>query len=110
MSRNESYEDIHKHLIKNWNYIREFSGNAHLVQVKSIERLGYPSTTNNTIRDVKVEFNYYGDVQIILKNKHQLPKGIYVNQVFPLEIEARRKLLLPIYKKARTILEYKRKC
>ena len=46
-------------------------------------------------------FNWYVDVQLILRNRKHLPKGIYVNEDFPEEWIDRRKVLKPIYNAAK---------
>ena len=52
-------------------------------------------------RRVMCTFNWYVDVQLILRNRKHLPKGIYVNEDFPEEWIDRRKVLKPIYNAAK---------
>ena len=46
-------------------------------------------------------FNWYVDVQFILKHKKSLPKGIFVNEDLPEEWKDRRKILKLIFNAAR---------
>ena len=46
-------------------------------------------------------FNWYYDVQCILRHRKMLPKGIYVSEDLPVEWIDRRKVLKPIYNAAR---------
>ena len=46
---------------------------------------------------------------MILKNKADLPKGVYVEEDFPFEIQERRNILRPIVKLARNHRNYRRK-
>ena len=46
-------------------------------------------------------FNWFVDVQFILQNRKQLPKGVYVNEDLPDEWLDRRKILRPIYNAAK---------
>ena len=60
-------------------------------------------------RRVLCTFNWYVDVQIILRNRKHLPNGIYVNEDFPEEWVDRRKVLMPIFHAAKRneTLKYK---
>ena len=46
-------------------------------------------------------FNWYVDVQFVLRNRKSLPRGVYVNEDFPEEWVDRRKILKPIYNTAK---------
>ena len=55
-----------------------------------------PSST----RRIMCSFNWYYDVQCILRHRKMLPKGIYVSEDLPVESIDRRKVLKPIYNAA----------
>ena len=52
-------------------------------------------------RRVMCMLNWYVDVQLILRNRKHLPRGIYVSEDFPEEWVDRRKVLKPIYNAAK---------
>ena len=60
-------------------------------------------------RAIIANFQWYGDVNMILNNRKYLPNGIYVNEDFPHEIVNRRKLLRPILKMGLQLPHYKGK-
>ena len=105
-AKNQSMEYIHKTLVGLLNHIPEFRNSAHLTRIETIEQIG--NFNERYSRDIKVTFASYGDVEMILKGKFNLPKGVYVDKLYPPEIESRRKILLPILKQAKQ--KYKGKC
>ena len=52
-------------------------------------------------RRVICAFNYYYDIQCILRNRKLLPKGIYVSEDLPEEWVDHRKILKPIFNATR---------
>ena len=63
-------------------------------------RLDGPFHAKST-RRVICAFNWYYDVQCILRNRKQLPRGIYVSEDLPEEWIDRRKILKPLYNAAK---------
>ena len=59
-------------------------------------------------RPVSVEFVHHEDVSFIMENKSYLSDGIFVNREFSLEIERKRRTMLPILRAARHIDNYKK--
>ena len=76
--------------------------------IKKCKRVGRFSRTR--ARPVKVEFLQSQDVEYIIENKNFLQRGIYVDREYVLEIERKRRTLLPILKAAKQVNDYKKKC
>ena len=55
----------------------------------------------NQCRRILCTFNWYHDIQTVLKNRKYLPKGIFVNEDFPEEWIDRRRILKPIFAAAK---------
>ena len=60
-------------------------------------------------RPVIAHFHWFGDHQAIYRSRGQFPKGIYVNEDLPPEIDDRNRELRPIAKIASKLNEYKGK-
>ena len=58
-------------------------------------------------RPIVAHFHWFGDRQRIYKNKRYLPRGIYIHEDFPNEIEERRSALKPILQAALQKEKYK---
>ena len=80
--------------------------NANQIVIINCHRLGRFS--RNRSRPVSVELLYKQDVDFILDNKFDLPKGIYVDKEYPIDIEHKRKTLLPVLCAAKRLNSYKR--
>ena len=80
--------------------------NAKQLIIKSSRRLGRPNRQRT--RPVSVELLHKQDVDFILENKFDLERGIYVDREYPLEVERKRKTLLPILRAAKRSGEYKK--
>jgi hypothetical protein len=90
-------------------------------KVDKVHRLGPPPTLpkgrfqemdsrNIRPRPILVAFNWLADRERVWRQKSTLKdSGHHLEEDQPLEIEARRSRLLPVYKKAMTIQEYKRR-
>ena len=61
-------------------------------------------------RPITVELDHCQDMEYILENKSYLQCGIYVDREYVLEIEQKRRTLLPILKAAKQVNDYKKKC
>ena len=80
--------------------------NAKQIVIKNCRRLGRFS--RNRSRPVSVELLHKQDVEFILDNRFNLPKGTYVDKEYPIDIEHKRKTLLPILHNAKWLNSYKR--
>ena len=80
--------------------------NAKQITIKNIRRLGRPN--RQRIRPVSVELCHKQDVDYILENRFDLEKGIYVDKEYPIEVERKRKILLPILRAAKRSSEFKK--
>ena len=80
--------------------LRGISGlDSETFKIERCHRLG--TFRVNTNRWVICYFNWFQDIQCILKNRKHLPKGIFVNEDLPEEWVNRRKVLKPIYNVAK---------
>ena len=77
------------------NHITQFYGQASSIPIKAFYRRGVYNRKFN--RPVLIEFSNYADVMIIMENKHQLPRGVFVHEDLPLEIESNRLKMFKIY-------------
>ena len=48
------------------------------------------------------------DTEFILENRFDLPRGIYVDREYPIDIERKRKTLLPVLKAAKKLSNYRK--
>ena len=80
--------------------------NAKQITIKNIRHLGRPN--RQRIRPVSVELCHKQDVDYILENRFDLEKGIYVDKEYPIEVERKRKILLPILRAAKRSSEFKK--
>ena len=80
--------------------------NAKQITVKSCHRLGRP--TKQRIHPVSIELYHKQDVDFILENRFDLDRGIYVDRAYPMDVERKRKTLLPILRAAKRSSEYKK--
>ena len=80
--------------------------NAKQIVIKNCHRLGRFS--RNRSRPVSVELLHKQDVDFILDNRFDLPKGTYVDKEYPIDIERKRKTLLPVLRAAKRLNSYKR--
>ena len=69
-------------------------------------RLGRYSKTRP--RPLSVEMTHKQDTEFILENRFDLPRGIYVDREYPIDIEWKRKTLLPVLKVAKRLSNYKK--
>ena len=80
--------------------------NAKQISIKSTRRLGRPN--KQRIRPVSIELYHKQDVEFILENRFDLDQGIYVDREYPIDVEHKRKTLLPILRAAKRSNEYKK--
>ena len=57
---------------------------------------------------MSIKFYHKQDVEFILENRFDLDRGIYVDKEYPMEVERKRKTLLPILRAAKRTSEYKK--
>ena len=99
---------LYKKLVQNLNHMEIFGGAAENIPVLKVQRLG--AFAKEKKRPVLCQFLKFSDVQTVLKNRKQLPGGVFVKEDYPQEIEERRRKLRPIFNMARNNEAYKRKC
>ena len=90
------------------NHMRVFNGQGARVPIAKIDRVGV--YVRGQIRPIVVQFMRQSDIELLMKNRLQLPDKIYVHEDFPPEIEERRRILRPIFNKAKKMHEYRGKC
>ena len=90
------------------NSMEVFSGCGNKVPIVKLQRLG-PHRKEGS-RPVLCQFLKYSDVQLLLKNKGQLPRQVFAKEDYPGEIEERNRVLRPIFNKAKKMERYKGKC
>ena len=73
--------------------------NAHKITLKSCKRLGRFS--KHRTRPISVELYHKQDIEFILENKFNLDQGIYIDHEYPLDVERKRKTLLPVLRAQR---------
>ena len=99
---------LHKKIVDVLNHMVVFNNCGSYVPMKRLQRVGPFIRGKN--RPVVVHFNSYSDIELLLYNKLQLPKDVFVREDFPSEIETRRRVLRPIFNKARKMPQYRGKC
>ena len=99
---------LYNKIVQILSHMMVFNGQADKVPITKIQRMG--GYMRGNIRPVRCQFLRDFDVDIIVHNRGQLPKDIYVREDFPPEIEDRRRVLRPIFKKAKSLNEFKGKC
>ena len=80
--------------------------NAKQITIKNFRWLGRP--TKQRIRPVSIELYHKQDVDFILENRFDLDRGIYVDREYLMDVERKRKTLLPILRAAKRSSEYKK--
>ena len=59
-------------------------------------------------RPLSVEMTHKQDTEFILEIRFDLPRGIYVDREYPIDIERKRKTLLPVLKAAKRLRNYRK--
>ena len=80
--------------------------NAQRITIKSCRRLG--RFLKFRTRAISVELYHKQDIEFILENKFDLDQGIYVDREYPLDVERKQKILLPVLQAAKRSNEYKK--
>ena len=78
------------------------------IPIRTTTRLG--KYKQGKSRPISIQFEKKSHADILYSSKSWLPKGIYVDREYTLEIECQRKLLCPILRLAHTIEKYQGKC
>ena len=99
---------LHSKIVSVLNHMMVFRGNGARVPFNKIQRLGPYVKGRN--RPIVCHFARYCDVEILMRNRSQLPDNVYIREDFPAQIEDRRRILRPIFNKARKLDAYKGKC
>ena len=81
--------------------------NAGKTSIEYVERIGRYNPLHS--RAVKVKFTDKSDVDTLLKNKRNLPKGVYLNREYSKATEKEQRYLRPLLKAARRLEKYKKK-
>ena len=80
--------------------------NTKQITIKNCRQLGRP--TKQRIRPVSIELYHKQDVDFILEKRFDLDRGIYIDREYPMDVERKRKTLLPILRAAKRSSEYKK--
>ena len=104
----EDTQMLHNKIVRVLNHMMIFAGNGATVPIARVHRVGPFVKGKNW--PIVCHFARYYDMQLLLKNRTQLPDGVFVHEDYPPEIEDRRHVLRPIFNKARKSSEYKGKC
>ena len=81
---------------------------AKSINITSCTRIGKFRT--NFARPITVTFSTRDDKESFLACKWKLPAGVFANEELPLHIKKRRDRLMPIYKLAKSLPQYREKC
>ena len=95
--RGETDLDIYVKLVNAMSNIPEIK-NPYGVRISRCHRVG--RFQKGQTRPIVAHFNWFGDKTTIIRNKKLLPRGIYVHEDYPTEIEDRRRVLRPILRNA----------
>ena len=85
-----------------------FGGQGNNVPIVKCFRIG--QIGKNGHRAVLCQFLRFHDAQLLLNNRKQLPQHVYAREDYPPEIESRRRMLRPIFNRAKNMEKYKGKC
>ena len=77
------------------------------IEITSCNRVGRYQM--NKARPISVTFARYNDKETVMKNKRNLPGGVYINDEFPVEMKKNRDKLWPILKLAKGQPQYRDK-
>ena len=80
--------------------------NAKQILIKSSRRLGRFSRQRT--HPLSIELHHKQDIEFILENRYDLGQGIYIDREYPIDIEWKRKTLLPVLKAAKRSSEFKK--
>ena len=109
---NETYGEnghlLYNKIVQVLNHMMVFNGQGARVPITKVQRIGSFLRGHN--RSVVCHFSRYSDVELIMTNRSQLPDRVFVREDFPPEIEDRRRILRPIFNKAKKMSEFKGKC
>ena len=90
------------------NHMEVFHRCGRQVPIVRLQRIG--PYVRDRDRPVLCQFLHYKDVQFVLRNRGQLPNNVYVKEDYPPEIENRRRILRPIFNRAKKMNQYRGKC
>ena len=77
------------------------------INIRDIRRVG--EYRDNRNRPILIEFEKKASADFLLENKKKLPKGIFADREYSVEVERERRKLRPILRKAKQLPEYKMK-
>lgn len=99
---------LHHKIVVVLNHLRVFQNNADKIQISKIQRVG--PFFKDHCRPIVCHFMRYCDAQIVLRNSSQMPRDVFVREDLPPVIGNRRRILRPIFIKAKKMDAYKGKC
>ena len=79
--------------------IKDLGTDDEKVNIVRAHRVG--KTTGKQPRTILCKFHFFKDRENVMAKKHNLPQGLRITEDFPPEIDARRRILMPIYIAAR---------
>lgn len=106
--QNESPRFLYRKFVDVLNHMEVFNNCGQRVSITRIQRLG--PTYRDRCRPVLCTFLRYDDVQLVLRNRGQLPHNVFAREDYPDEIEERRRILRPIFNRARKSDKFRGKC
>ena len=107
-SYGESEMVLRSRVNQEFNNTCEFNGQASLVRIRSLYRVGFKQRQRP--RPVMIQFENQNDISIITRNNAQLMQGVYIKPDLPVEIEQRRQKLCTALNRARTMPENRGWC
>lgn len=88
--------------------IEDIGSYAPMIKISRCHRLG-PYMKGRT-RGIICHIHWFGDKNLILDHRMELPENVTVREDFPPEVEQRRKQLYPILRAARSTEKYRGRC
>lgn len=104
----ENFFLLRNKIVGVFNHMEVFNRCGTQVPIVKLQRTGPFQRDQN--RPVLCQFLRYSDVRLVLDNRGQLPNNVYVQEDYPPEIEERRRILRPIFKRAKSMPQYRGKC
>ena len=104
----ENFFLLRNKIVAIFNHMEVFNRCGTQVPIVKLQRFGPFQRDQN--RPVLCQFLRYSDVRLVLENRGQLPNNVFVQEDYPSEIEERRRILRPIFKKAKSMPQYRGKC
>ena len=106
ITKTRVYETLVSALLKG--DLMESMDEARKIELISCSRVGRYQMYR--AQPISVTFARYEDKENVMKNKRNLPGGVYINDEYPVEIKKNRDKLRPILKLVKGLPQYCDKC